>query len=81
MISRILYQLFVLCLQGVNGQFIYSLEDPSRAFDLDPKSGKLKMKNSALFDREKLDSFQLEVIYTDNILKLSFNDNFLITRF
>ena len=34
------------------------------------------MKNSALFDREKLDSFQLEVIYMVNILKLSFNDIF-----
>jgi hypothetical protein len=48
-------------LQGVNGQFIYSLKDPSKAFHLDPKTGKLKMKNSALFDREKIDSFQLEV--------------------
>lgn len=39
------------------------------------------MKNSALFDREKLDSFQLEVIYTVNILKLSFNfDNSILKR-
>ena len=48
-------------MQGVNGQFIYTLKDPSKAFDLDSKTGKLKMKNSALFDREKFDSFQLEV--------------------
>ena len=71
-LSIILYPLFVWCLQGVNGQFIYSLEDPSRAFDLDPKSGKLKMKNSALFDREKLDSFQLEVIYLRVYLRIVF---------
>ena len=37
------------------------LRDPSESFHLDPASGKLKMKNSANFDREKFEKFELEV--------------------
>ena len=47
--------------EGINGQFIYVLRDPSESFHLDPASGKLKMKNSANFDREKFEKFELEV--------------------
>ena len=37
------------------------MRDPSESFHLDPKTGKLKMKDSKAFDREKLSHFELEV--------------------
>ena len=37
------------------------MKDPSDSFHLDPKSGKLKMRNSNAFDREKYSHFELEV--------------------
>ena len=47
--------------ESLNAQFVYSLKDPSGSFNLDPKSGKLRMRNSDAFDREKFSNFELEV--------------------
>ena len=38
---------------GDNARFLYSLNDPSEAFEINPHTGSLNMKNGAKFDREK----------------------------
>ena len=36
-----------------NARFLYSLNDPSGAFEINPHTGSLTMKDGAKFDREK----------------------------
>jgi hypothetical protein len=50
----------LLCtFQGTNGKFFYILEDPSGAFEIDSRTGVIRVKNSALFDREKFEFLQV----------------------
>jgi hypothetical protein len=37
------------------------LEDPSGAFEIDARTGIVRVKNSALFDREKFENLQMKV--------------------
>jgi hypothetical protein len=48
--------------KGTNGKFFYILEDPSGAFEIDSRTGVIRVKNSALFDREKFEILQVKFI-------------------
>ena len=52
--------------QGTNGKFFYILEDPSGAFEIDSRTGIIRVKNSALFDREKFEVLQVRKMFQLN---------------
>ena len=45
-----------------NAKFLYSLNDPSGAFEINPHSGSLTMKNGAKFDREKYQNGYIDLV-------------------
>ena len=51
-----------LFLQGENGRFLYSLNDPSGAFEINQNTGALTMKNGAKFDREKYKNGYIDLV-------------------
>ncbi|XP_064628041.1 protocadherin Fat 4-like [Lineus longissimus] len=46
--------------EGDNAAFHYKLVDSSGAFQLDPISGEIRVKNPSILDREKQDTFTIE---------------------
>ena len=48
--------------EGDNARFLYSLNDPSGAFEINPHSGSLTMKNGAKFDREKFKNGYVDLV-------------------
>jgi hypothetical protein len=63
--------------KGTNGKFFYILEDPSGAFEIDSRTGVIRVKNSALFDREKFEILQVKFITgffcAESLLMISFH--------
>ena len=57
-----IFNLFFVFLQGENGRFLYSLNDPSGAFEINQHSGALTMKNGAKFDREKYKNGYIDLV-------------------
>merc|ERR1712110_598983 len=47
---------------GENGRFLYSLNDPSGAFEINQNTGALTMKNGAKFDREKYKNGYIDLV-------------------
>ncbi|CAB3364238.1 Hypothetical predicted protein [Cloeon dipterum] len=47
--------------KGENGEFSYELEDPNKAFLIDPHTGWLTVKNQTQLDREKQSSLRMRV--------------------
>ena len=48
--------------QGENAKFLYSLNDPSGAFEINPHTGSLMMKNAAKLDREKFQNGYVDLV-------------------
>ena len=45
-----------------NARFLYNLNDPSEAFEINPHTGSLTMKNGARFDREKFKNGYIDLV-------------------
>ena len=56
------HEILIFCLQGENGRFLYSLNDPSGAFEINQNTGALTMKNGAKFDREKYKNGYIDLV-------------------
>ena len=48
--------------QGDNARFLYSLNDPSGAFEINPHTGSLTMKEASRFDREKFQNGYIDLV-------------------
>ncbi|XP_018326516.1 cadherin-89D [Agrilus planipennis] len=59
--------------QGDNAEFSYELEDRSKAFSLNSKTGWLTVSNQTLLDREKRSSVRLRVLAKEKLINLLTN--------
>ncbi len=50
---------------------MYKLEDRSKAFAIDPKSGWLRVRDETKLDREKVESIQLRVLAEEKLLNIA----------
>ncbi|CAG7723425.1 unnamed protein product [Allacma fusca] len=58
--------------QGENSEFVYKLEDRSRAFTIDPKTGWLTVRDQSQLDRERVSSIKLKVFADEKLPNVAF---------
>ncbi|XP_035703696.1 cadherin-89D isoform X2 [Folsomia candida] len=58
--------------QGENAEFLYKLEDRTKAFQIDPRSGWLTVRDQSQLDREKMSQINLKVIADEKVGNVAF---------
>lgn len=61
--------------QGDNGEFTFQLEDKSRAFNIDPRSGWLTVRDQRILDREKQTTLSMKVYAKEKVRSVVVDGN------
>ena len=59
--------LYLFLFQGDNAFFTYQLDDPSRAFNIDARTGWLTVRDQAMLDRERQPVLNMRVLAKEKV--------------